>query len=376
MTQTVIEEVVVYGKRTVPLISRITIPPLECPGVLLPTPANLVNYFKGLASFAYTNARDDLKEDAEEELKKIQKVADDIKEILETLKPIFDPYDPKFKKLEIQEIEWEIRIQGLVDEFSTYVQSQLLKIVSDLTSIEITVPILGIEVDVIKFVTDRTYLTTLLDEIDLDIDRLYDLLPPEYKLYKDKFDSLDFRKKSIRDYFNEKVKEFQTGQFILGLEDLGLGFTLPTDPRAAAKLAIQTIIADEKKDIEQQIEDLKAIKIGPFTIEQILGGEITEKVEISEFKRDRLIKKLLNFAQDYFAFLFKEVLSKITDAIKLIPGLDAIISLLTFDFCKFLTLIGVPKTIELPAGSGIEEVAAVIDIDKQLPNAFTVEEAG
>jgi len=56
--------------------------------------------------------------------------------------------------------------------------------------------------------------------------------------------------------------------------------------------------------------------------------------------------------------------------------LDAIIAFLTFDFCKFLTLIGVPKTIELPAGSGIEEVAAVIDIDKQLPNAFTVEEAG
>ena len=330
----------------------LTIPPLECPAVLLPTPANLANYFKGLASHAYTHE------------------IEEIKEILETIKPIFDPYDPKFKKLEIQEIEWEIRIQGLVDEFSTYVQSQLLKIVADLTPIEITVNILGIEVDVIKFVTDRTYLTTLLDEIDLDIDNLYDLLPPEYKLYKDKFDSLDFRKKSIRDYFNEKVKEFQTGQFILGLEDLGLGFTLPTDPRAAAKLAIQNIIADEKKDIQEQIEDLKAIKIGPFTIEQILGGEINEKVEISEFQRDRLIKKLLNFAQDYFAYLLKEVLSKITDAIKLIPGLDAIIALLTFDFCKFLELIGVPKTIQLPGG--IEEVANTIE--NGLPNAITVAE--
>ena len=352
--------------------ATLTIPPLECPAVLLPTPANLANYFKGLASFAYTNAIDDLKEDASEELKKINEVAEEIKEILEKLKPIFDPYDPKFKKLEIQEIEWEIRVQGLVSEFSTYVQSQLLKIIADLTPVEITVNILGIEVDVIKFVTDRTYLTTLLDEIDLDIDNLYDLLPPEYKLYKDKFDSLDFRKKSIKDYFNEKVKEFQTGQFILGLEELGLGFTLPTDPRAAAKLAIQTIIADEKKDIQEQIEELKAIKIGPFTIEEILGGEITEKVEISEFQRDRLIKKLLDFAQDYFAYLLKEVLSKITDAIKLIPGLDAIIAFLTFDFCKFLELIGVPKTIQLPAG--IQEVASTVQ--NPLPNAITVEEAG
>jgi len=332
----------------------LTIPPLECPAVLLPTPANLANYFKGLASHAYTYEIEELKK------------------ILEDLKPIFEPFDPKFKKLEIQEIEWEIRIQGLVDEFSTYVQSQLLKIVADLTSIEITVNILGIEVDVIKFVTDRTYLNTLFDDIDLDIDNLYELLPPEYKLYKDKFDSLDFQKKTVKDYFKEKVKEFQTGNFIQGLQDLGLGFTLPTDPRAAAKLAIQTIIADEKKDIEQQIEDLKNIQIGPFTIEQILGGEIKEKVEISEFQRDRLIKKLLNFAQDYFAYLLKEVLSKITNAIKAIPGLDAIIAFLTFDFCKFLELIGVPKTIQLPGG--IQEVASTVQ--NPLPNAITVEEAG
>lgn len=333
----------------------LTIPQLECPAVLLPTPANLVNYFKGLASHAYTYE------------------IEEIKDILETLKPIFDPYDPKFKKLEIPEIEWEIRVQGLVDEFSTYVQSQLLKIVADLVSIEITVEILGIEVDVIKFATDRTYLNTIFDSIDLDIDNLYDLLPPEYKLYKDKFDSLDFKKKTVKDFFKEKVKDFQTGNFIQGLQDLGLGFTLPTDPRAAAKLAIQAIIADEKKDIEQQIEDLKNIQIGPFTIEQILGGDISEKVEISEFQRDRLIKKLINFAQDYFAYLLKEVLSKITDAIKAIPGLKDIIAFLTLDFCKFLEIIGVPKTIELPAG--IQEVAVVIDIDNQLPNAFTVEEA-
>jgi len=332
----------------------LTIPPLECPAVLLPTPANLANYFKGLASHAYTYEIEELKK------------------ILEDLKPIFEPFDPKFKKLEIPEIEWEIRIQGLVDEFSTYVQSQLLKIVADLTSIEITVNILGIEVDVIKFVTDRTYLNTLFDDIDLDIDNLYELLPPEYKLYKDKFDSLDFQKKTVKDYFKEKVKEFQTGNFIQGLQDLGLGFTLPTDPRAAAKLAIQTIIADEKKDIEQQIEDLKNIQIGPFTIEQILGGEIKEKVEISEFQRDRLIKKLINFAQDYFAYLLKEVLSKITNAIKAIPGLDAIIAFLTFDFCKFLELIGVPKTIQLPGG--IQEVASTVQ--NPLPNAITVEEAG
>ena len=350
----------------------LTIPPLECPAVLLPTPANLVNYFKGLASYAYTNARDDLEDDIDEEVKKFQEDIDKIKETLEDLKPIFKPFDPNFKKIEIQEIEWEIRIQGLVDEFSTYVQSQLLKIVADLTPIEITVDILGLQVDLVKFATDRDYLNTLFDSIDEDVDSLYDLLPPEYKLYKDKFDSLDFQKKTVKDYFKEKVKEFQTGNFIQGLKDLGLGFTLPTDPREAVELAIQKIIDDTEKDIDQQIEDLKNIQVGPFTVEEILGGEITEKVEISEFQRDRLIKKLKNFAQDYFAYLIKEALSKITEAIKAIPGLDKIIAFLTFDFCKFLELIGVPKTIALPEGI-IEEVPNTKV--NPLPNDITVEEA-
>ena len=84
----------------------------------------------------------------------------------------------------------------------------------------------------------------------------------------------------------------------------------------------------------------------------------------------RLLKKILTALVIYTPA--KEVLSKITDAIKLIPGLDKIIAFLTFDFCKFLELIGVPKTIQLPPG--IEEVANTVE--NQLPNAITVEEGG
>ena len=45
--QQVIEEVIVTAKR----INR-KIPPLECPNVLLPTPANLTNYFGALITEA------------------------------------------------------------------------------------------------------------------------------------------------------------------------------------------------------------------------------------------------------------------------------------------------------------------------------------
>ena len=361
----------------------LTIPPLECPAVLLPTPANLVNYFKGLASYTYTNAKDDLlediddlKEDFDEEKKKFQEDIDKIKEKLEELKPIFKPYDPEFKKVEIQEIEWEIRVQGLVDDFSTYVNGKLVEIVGELTPIEINVDILGIQVDVVKIATDPNYISTIFeDNFDKDIDSFYDLLPEEYQIYKDKFESQDFKKKTIKDYLKEKVKEFQTGQFTKALEDLGLDFTLPEDPRKAVKEKVDKIIDDAEKDIDEQIEELKATKVGPFTLEEIMGGEISKKVEISEFERDKFKTKLLAFAQDYFAYLIKEALSKpaIIDAIKAIPGLDKIIAFLTFDFCKFLELIGVPKTIALPEGI-IEEVPNTKV--NPLPNEITVEEGG
>ena len=102
-----------------------------------------------------------------------------------------------------------------------------------------------------------------------------------------------------------------------------------------------------------------AKKVGPFSVEEILGGEFKDNVEITEFTFDRLIDKLLNFAQDYWSYLVKEMLSTITDAIKLIPGLDKIIEWLTFTFCDFLTLLGFPKTIDLSGFSGIQTVPNV-----------------
>ena len=106
-------------------------------------------------------------------------------------------------------------------------------------------------------------------------------------------------------------------------------------------------------------KDIKTIKVGPFTVEEILGGEFKDNVEITEFTFDRLIDKLLNFAQDYWSYLVKEMLSLITTAIKAIPGLDKIIEFLTFTFCDFLTLIGFPKTIDLSGFSGIQTVPNV-----------------
>ena len=329
----------------------ISVPPIECPKTQLPTPANLVNLFGTLITQAERAAFTEI-EELKDEGKKLKKKIEVVREIL-------SPYDPNFQRIEIPEKEYEIMIQRMINEYSTYVQAKMLEIVADLTPIEINITLLGIQIDVIKFAADREHRSSVIAQID--VDSLYDLLPPEYQLYKDKFDSKDLKAKSIQDFIEEKIKPFLTGNLLDGLKTLGLSFTLPTDPREAAQLAITNIINDTSKSIDEKIEDLKSISIGGYTLEQILGGEFDDNVEISEFTLDRLKTKLLNFAEDYWAYLTKEMLSKITDAIETLAdtvgsALKGIIAFLTFDFCAFLSVVGFPKEFDLSEFSGITEV--------------------
>ena len=342
-----------------------TVPPMECPDVLLPTPANLTNLFGTLItqveriainpSAFIQSELDDISEDVQEEIDELKEEAKKLKEKIEKIREILSPYDPKFQKLEIPEKEYEIMITRLINEYSTYVQAKIMDIISNLLpkTFAIETDILGVKVDVIKFAIDRPYRSEILGQID--VDSMYDLLPPEYQSFKDKFDSADLRGKKINDFIEKKVKEFLQGQIVQGLKDLGLSFTLPADPREAVKLAIQEIKDDAKKDMDEKIEDIKTIKVGPFTVEEILGGEFKDNVEITEFTFDRLVSKLISFAKDYFAYLFKQVLNKLTEALEGL-GLGKLIEFLTFTFCDFLTIIGFPKTIDLSGFSGIQTV--------------------
>lgn len=341
----------------------VTVPPMECPDVQLPTPANLTNLFGTLITKAERAALSEVDELKEEGKK--------LKEILDKVRAILSPYDPEFERVEIPEKEYEIMISRMISEYSTYVQAKMLEIVGELTPIEVNITLLGIEIDVVKFATDRSYRSNIIAQAD--VDSVYDLLPAEYQDFKDKFDSKDLRAKNIQDYLEEKIKEFQTGNFLGALEDLGLSFTLPTDPRAAVKLKIDQIKEDTQKDIDEKIEDFKTITIGGKTLDEILGGEFDDNVEISEFTMNRLTNKLRQFAEDYWAYLIKEMLTKITDAIKAIPGLDKIIEFLTFTFCDFLTLIGFPKTIDLSGFSGIQQVPNVQPL--LVDNLSTTEES-
>ena len=126
---------------------NITLPQIECPDVLLPTPANLRNLFSGLATHAYRYEIDELK-----------KTLEDIRKLISSV-------DPKFEKIEIPEIEWELMITKLSADFPMYVQKQILELINALFPIDFNVTILGIQINIIDFLTDPS---SVLDNIKLE----------------------------------------------------------------------------------------------------------------------------------------------------------------------------------------------------------------
>lgn len=328
----------------------ITVPPLECPAVLLPTPANLANFFKGITSLVYRYPELDEFKDLKAQLEQIR---DDI----------LDIYDPKWEKIEIPELEWELMITRLTSEYPMYVQQKILELINTLFPLDFNITVLGITFDILDFLADPS---SVLDDLKLEeIDSVYDLIPDEFKVWK-KFDTADFKKESIRSYLRSEVSKLMNtllhGGFtglISKFDTIWSALGLPSIP-SLKEIDIEQLIKDKS------LEELEQIKIFGFSLLDLLGGEFEDNVEIPEFNKERLIKKAREFAEEWQTFLIKIWMQKVTaffDAI----GLGGLTALITFDFCDFLTLIGFPTTIDLPPS-----IQAVINTEvSALPNTTT-----
>ena len=326
----------------------VTLPALECPDVILPTPANLANLFKGLASHAYTY---DIPE---------------LKDTLDTLREdVLDIYDPKFEKIEIPEIEWEIIATRLASEYPMYVQQKILELINSIIPIEFNVTILGIQINILDFLANPS---SILDNIQLDeIDSIYDLIPDEYKIWN-KFETADFKKETIRNFIRSEVAKKMNlllhGGFtdLIGeFDDIWDSLGLPSIP-ALEEIDLIALIKDKS------LEELEQVQLFGFKLTDLLGGEFNDKVEIPEFQKERLLKKAREFVEEWQTYLIKTWMQKVTDFLEAI-GLSALTQWLTFTFCDFLTLIGFPKTIALP-----DSVTAVVNnIENSLPTTTVTE---
>jgi hypothetical protein len=380
-------------------LPNLQIPPMECPATLLPTPANLSNMFGGLATFpeklkalAITTAKNEAADYIE--------MAESLQDTVDTVRKFFGPYDPKWEKISIPEKEWEIMIQRLIEEYPMYIQAQIMSLISSFVSF--TMPLLGIQIDVLKLVTDRSYLNELgieiagngadikaqiaalssdlspearqdaIDKLKNDkIDTLFKLLPDEYKLFAGEYglENQELKVKQIMDYIKNEATKFMNGQLFSGFGGLievfqGIwdAFDLPSLPVPLdldIKGMIDAAIVDGKDDAAK-LAALKEIKIAGFDVMALLGGEFTDNVESLEFQIARIQTKLKEFKENYQLFLLKEWMSKVTAFFNAI-GLGALTQYATLDFCTFMVLMGVPTTIDLSSFEEITTVATAYD---------------
>jgi len=407
-------------------LPKITLPELECPEVILPQPVNLSNFFGGLATLP-GKLKALAQNLAEEEKAKFEKQAEEIQKIIDDIRKLFGPYDPKFKKLEIPEKEWEIMIQRLLEEYPMYIQTQIMNLITTLFPISFTVPILGISIDVLKLVTDRAYLDTIAADIsgfgadieakiaqlgddlsaeelqkEIDklrndkIDSLYALLPDEYKYFDGELglENQELKAKQLMDFIKNEATKFMNGQLFSGFGGLigkfdeiwsALGLpALPvplTGPDVGA--LIKAIIDEEKANFQAELDKLGDIKddlakeqllrkmhegildklenleILGFKVSALFGGDFEDKFENLDFKVARISAKLKEFKENWQTYLLKKWMEKVTaffDAI----GLSALTQWITFTFCDFLKLIGIPTTVDLSAFDNITTVSNTI----------------
>ena len=410
-------------------LPNLEIPPMECPATLLPTPANLSNMFGGLATFpaklkvlAVTTAKDEADEYIE--------MAESLQDTVDTVRKFFGPYDPKWEKLSIPEKEWEIMIQRLIEEYPMYIQSQIMSLLSSFVSF--TVPILGISIDVLKICTDREYLNELGKEIsgygaDMEtkiaalregewgglseeeiqekvealrsgeIDRLYELLPDEYKLFSGEYglENSELKAKQLMDFIKNECTKFMNGQLFTGFggaieafstiwDALGLpALPVPLEGPDVGAM-IKGIVDAKKAEFATSLEslgdnplqadkdellktmndgivsELNDISLFGFKVSDLLGGEFTDTTESLEFKVARITAKLKEFKENWQLFLIKTWMGKVTSFFDAI-GLSALTQYVTLDFCTFMGLIGIPTSIDLSSFSNITQIANEVE---------------
>jgi len=379
-------------------VSPITVPPIECPKVILPTKADLVNMFSQLA-----NLPAQLIAAGQEE------VAKQIQDILDEVRSLLSIYDPKFDGLSIPEIEWEIMITRLVQDYPMYVQQKILELISKLVPIDFVIPVLGLKIDILKIFTAegvddikkqlsgmtddmKNKIQALKDDLTLSpgdlqkelqklaelraeiTDKFWALLPDSYKLFGGDFglSSIELKVETIWSYIRSKLNGGMTGLLADAFKALIKLFKIPWDllglpdiplplPDLNVESILQAIIDAWKKKVEQGkatyadlIEELEKVSLAGFDLLSLIGGKIEESIETAERKIERLMEAARDFGANWPRYLLVKWMEIVTKFFETI-GLGALVEWITFTFCDFLNILGFPKTIDLSFSEDITE---------------------
>ncbi|OUX37422.1 MAG: hypothetical protein CBE21_09515 [Proteobacteria bacterium TMED261] len=292
------------------------------------------------------------------------------------------------KELDIPELEWEGKIQAIVDEYKIF---PIIKICEKLgVSLELTVPPFGIKVDVGKLVSDPEYKTELFEELReiVSLDGLLDDFTAEGWNGDLGIDIPDIKlSKAWDEMISEIQSMLETGMFskigeLLDAEPLKtlietlpdpIGFLLElvaSVPKGGYKFDSDKLFKELREKAEEAGEDVKnsfleyeipfvsevpdILGLGdvlPKTLGDLIDLDKTREVKNIDFPRweeEKLFKKFKHFIQNLPQVLLEACLEKLTALIEpLIPPEIPI----PFDLCVFLQAIGFPKEISVSSAT-------------------------
>jgi len=378
---------------------------IPCPATLLPTKADLVNIFTELASvpskieaeLAAAEERlafdpdisDNVRAELEQQILNFRQTADDIRKRIDQIKDALGNFpisvtDPVYVGVSIPDLEWERRMTALTQEYHLYLQSKMMEIIDAVLPISFSIPVLGLSIDVVKIFSDAGYRAGLKAQIQQNVDSFHSLVPEPYKSYagENGIDSDAIKAeitwsyimgqlkkgglKILYDAFGGLIDKFKTIWDALGLPALPALTDLNVKGLIEAKIAslraqLKTAPDDIKNEIRQAILDaIDSISVVGFGIDQITGGDIETYVTSLEQKIERKLEALRDFGEDWAEYLIRQWMQKVTAFFNAI-GLSALTQWITFNFCQFLKLIGVPTSIDIGYGVsvGLNESAAL-----------------
>lgn len=387
---------------------------IPCEGTLLPTKAALTNIFVQIANLPSVlrveieKLRREAVLQIEEEARQriLQKIAPleeaiiKANKILDKLEKIFGKNfpvsvsNPVYKGVSIPDKEWERRITALTQEFHLYVQAKLIEIISSVIPLSFDIPVLGLSIDVVQLFSNAAYRAELKAQIIEQVDTLFGILPEPYRLYDGKRYGVNSKAiraeivssyimtrlqnaatKIIYDALGKLIDKFNTIWETLGLPPLPALLSMDVGALIEAKIAsliqeVENAPTTIKNEIRKKIiREIESIEIFGFRLVDIIGGEVYDNVLSFEENMHRYIEGLQNFAEQWVMYLLKKYMEKINKFLKLI-GLGALFEWFTFDFCKFLKLVGIPTSITLDVGIDLTKITTRITLENNYVDPY------
>jgi hypothetical protein len=290
--------------------------------------------------------------------------------------------------LDFPELEWEGKIQAIIEEFKLY---PIVKIAEFLAvPLTVVVPPFGITVDCKRLFEDPSYKAELLDELEksLGLDAIEELMNDfSAESWNGDF-GIDIPKIKLAKAWKEMIEElkkiFMTGGMsamakLLDKEPLAtiieslpdpIGFFLEliaSFPKGGYEFDADALFKKLREQAEKEGIELKELLLQteiPFVSEipaEMLGledvlpetlGDLIDlgktgehkKIDFPRWDEQKLFERFKTFIKDLPQILFEACLAKLTELIKFFIPPEIPIP---FTLCTFLSLLGFPKQIDV-----------------------------